>query len=61
MRVFFAFHDPAVLYNWIFHSVLNKADFFHYSTRCPQLLLPEADADGFQHIPDGYGEELPFR
>ena len=20
-----------------------------------------ADADGFQHIPDGYGEELPFR
>ena len=40
-RVFFAFHDPAVLYNWIFHSVLNKADFFHYSTRCPQLLLPE--------------------
>ena len=21
----------------------------------------EADADGFQHIPDGYGEELPFR
>ena len=39
--MFFAFHDPAVLYNWIFHSVLNKADFFHYSTRCPQLLLPE--------------------
>ena len=25
--MFFAFHDPAVLYNWIFHSVLNKADF----------------------------------
>ena len=23
--------------------------------------FPEADADGFQHIPDGYGEELPFR
>ena len=39
--MFVAFHDPAVLYNCIFHSVLNKADFFHYSTRCPQLLLPE--------------------
>ena len=23
--------------------------------------FPEADADGFQNIPDGYGEELPFR
>jgi hypothetical protein len=37
--VFFAFHDPAVLYNWIFHSVLTG-----------KIMLGTGEGDIIEHM-----------
>ena len=52
--------DKTVYTTEVTASRLEFADGKDASGNTP-IPFPEADADGFQHIPDGYGEELPFR
>ena len=52
--------DKTVYTTEVTASRLEFADGKDVSGNTP-IPFPEADADGFQHIPDGYGEELPFR
>ena len=51
--------DKTVYTTEVTASRLEFADGKDASGNTP-IPFPEADADGFQHIPDGYGEELPF-
>ena len=52
--------DKTVYTTEVTASRLEFADGKDASGNTP-IPFPEADADGFKHIPDGYGEELPFR